>query len=273
MKTDRYIGIERWETPEAAEAALQAFYHRRRCREHGSTPEEAASSGSDDGDAESQMRCVITPPVFRFYFACLVSQADFSPYIGFLLVFALPCPSNQFPLRFGGSATGRETPGAFAAAHPGRAAGVVAFATRSDQVCGPVAGPAAQSDSAVSSKCSLTCGSSAAAVRRSGRERHARGAAAARGVAPFSPAAPPRSPLALVAVTTAITVAGAGSCRQSRGFDLWLVQYLGARGRAGLNRCSTSRRDGGPVCGSVLTRPRAPPSSSRSHTQLASVVV
>ncbi|GAA5876015.1 hypothetical protein JCM3774_002314 [Rhodotorula dairenensis] len=54
--TYRYIGIERWETPEAAEEALKAFYDRRSGREDGSVVAGETSCDSDNGDdAESQM--------------------------------------------------------------------------------------------------------------------------------------------------------------------------------------------------------------------------
>ncbi|GAA5991356.1 hypothetical protein JCM10908_003274 [Rhodotorula pacifica] len=49
--TYRYVGIERWETPEAAEEALEAHYERRRLAEN----ESAADESLTEDDAESQM--------------------------------------------------------------------------------------------------------------------------------------------------------------------------------------------------------------------------
>ena len=53
-RIDRFIGIERWETPEAADEALRVFYARRR----GGTAlaEDESGHSEDEMDAESQMR-------------------------------------------------------------------------------------------------------------------------------------------------------------------------------------------------------------------------
>ncbi|KAG0664082.1 hypothetical protein C6P46_001943 [Rhodotorula mucilaginosa] len=50
--TYRFIGIERWETPEAADEALRLFYERRK---GGTAPAQDESCHSEEEDAESQM--------------------------------------------------------------------------------------------------------------------------------------------------------------------------------------------------------------------------
>lgn len=52
-RKDRFIGIERWETPEAADEALRLFYERRK---GGTAPAQDESCHSEEEDAESQMR-------------------------------------------------------------------------------------------------------------------------------------------------------------------------------------------------------------------------